>query len=138
MQQNPWQVEQFRSIILLSTIITTLFQEQSGFVTEALRHLHAAQLAAADESRQTARQLSEQQQQALEKLTVAQAAANKVPIKSFSHKLSIAWDILSSRLMLLPPLLWPMFTRFDNRTDISLLFILFNKRLEWYLWEWRG
>ena len=85
MQQNPWQVEQFRSIILLSTIITTLFQEQSGFVTEALRHLHAAQLAAADESRQTARQLSEQQQQALEKLTVAQAAANKVPIKSFSH-----------------------------------------------------
>ena len=113
MQQNPWQVEQFRSIILLSTIITTLFQEQSGFLTEALRHLHAAQVAAADESRQTARQLSEQQQQALEKLTVAQAAANKVPIKSFSHKLSIAWDILSSRLMLLPPLLWPMFTRFD-------------------------
>ena len=36
--------------------------EQSGYVTAALRHLHAAQLAAADESRATARQLSTQQQ----------------------------------------------------------------------------
>ena len=36
--------------------------EQSGYVTAALRHLHAAQTAAADESRVTAKQLSAQQQ----------------------------------------------------------------------------
>ena len=36
--------------------------EQSGYVTEALRHLHAAQGAAASESRENARQLSVQQQ----------------------------------------------------------------------------
>ena len=36
--------------------------EQSGYVTEALRHLHAAQDAAASESRENARQLSVQQQ----------------------------------------------------------------------------
>ena len=36
--------------------------EQSGYVTEALRHLHAAQDAAASESRQNARTLSLQQQ----------------------------------------------------------------------------
>ena len=69
---------------------STLLVEQSGFVTEALRHLHAAQLAAADESRQTARQLSEQQQHALEKLTLAQAAANKVTIQ-ITHR-HPAWD----------------------------------------------
>ena len=36
--------------------------EQSGYVSEALRHLHAAQGAAASESRENARQLSVQQQ----------------------------------------------------------------------------
>lgn len=38
------------------------FLEQSRYVTEALRHLHGAQTAAADESRATARTLSIQQQ----------------------------------------------------------------------------
>ena len=81
-------------------IIITYTAEQSGYVTAALRHLHAAQLAAADESRATARQLSTQQQvvilsleyftqpnifhsqDALEKLSLAQSAANKVTISS--------------------------------------------------------
>ena len=42
--------------------ISVNFPEQSRYVTEALRHLHSAQTAAADESRATARSMSIQQQ----------------------------------------------------------------------------
>ena len=65
-------------LILLTMLDYSFIIDQSGFVVDALRHLHAAQIAAAEESRSTARQLSDQQQSALEKLTLAQAAANKV------------------------------------------------------------
>ena len=42
--------------------LAIFYPEQSRYVTEALRHLHAAQTAAADESRASARTLSGQQQ----------------------------------------------------------------------------
>ena len=51
--------------------------DQSRYVSEALRHLFSAQKAAALESRQSAKELSLQQQEALERLSDAQTAANK-------------------------------------------------------------
>ena len=65
-------------LVSITMVDYSFIIDQSGFVVDALRHLHAAQIAAAEESRSTARQLSDQQQSALEKLTLAQAAANKV------------------------------------------------------------
>ena len=65
-------------LVSITMVDYSFIIDQSGFVVDALRHLHAAQIAAAEESRSTARELSDQQQSALEKLTLAQAAANKV------------------------------------------------------------
>ena len=56
-----WDLLYLKSSAIVQEINVDLL-EQSGYVTEALRHLHAAQGAAASESRENARQLSVQQQ----------------------------------------------------------------------------
>jgi len=72
-KQSKQQAEVLKSAAYAAQSLT----DQARYVTEALRHLFSAQKAAAIESRDTAKKLSLQQQAALEKLSQAQAAANK-------------------------------------------------------------
>jgi len=72
-KQSKQQAELLKSAAYAAQSLS----EQSSYVTEALRHLFSAQKAAALESRDNAKKLSLQQQEALERLSQAQAAANK-------------------------------------------------------------
>jgi len=71
------QARQHAEVLKSAAYAAQSLADQSGYVSEALRHLFSAQKAAAVESSGTAKKLSSQQQEALKKLSLAQAAANK-------------------------------------------------------------